>query len=54
MRFDHYRLCEENPHADVKLIIGELSVNLQLFDQKWAKFEQVSECMQCCSSTCWS
>ncbi len=35
------RICEENPHADVKRIIAELRGNLETFDQRWTKFEQV-------------
>lgn len=35
------RIVEENPLADVKRIISELRSNLENFDQRWTKFEQV-------------
>jgi len=46
-RYNHWnesltRLCEENVHADVRRIINELRANLEGFDQRWTKFEQVT------------
>eukprot|EP01022_Parablepharisma_sp_SALTPOND_P015721 TRINITY_DN224_c0_g4_i2.p1 TRINITY_DN224_c0_g4~~TRINITY_DN224_c0_g4_i2.p1 ORF type:complete len:440 (-),score=41.77 TRINITY_DN224_c0_g4_i2:259-1578(-) len=41
LRNIYNRICEESPHADVKRIIAELRANLEAFDQRWTKFEQV-------------